>query len=116
MGTNASYTRQCSGGGIGGELKTSLKRAVLFCVDIMQLSCDCQRMAAKTRKPLGWAKEKVGRQLIAHEFITVPEMKEALRAFEEHRGIVYTTIYTRRNAIIQNKKNTSRQKKKNDCE
>jgi hypothetical protein len=45
-------------------------------------------MAAKTRKPLGWAKEKVGRQLITHEFIGRREMQEALRAFEDHRGII----------------------------
>lgn len=45
-------------------------------------------MAAKKRKPLGWAREKVGRQLIAHEFIGRREMQEALRAFEEHRGII----------------------------
>ena len=45
-------------------------------------------MAAKKRKPLGWAKEKVGRQLIAHEFISRREMQEALRAFEDHRGII----------------------------
>jgi len=45
-------------------------------------------MAAKKRKPLGWAKEKVGRQLIAHEFIGRREMQEALREFEEYRGII----------------------------
>lgn len=45
-------------------------------------------MTTRTRKPLGWAKEKVGRQLIAHEFIGRREMQEALRAFEEHRGII----------------------------
>ena len=50
-------------------------------------------MAAKTRKPLGWAREKVGRQLIAHEFISAPEMKKALRAFEDHRGIIREPFY-----------------------
>lgn len=45
-------------------------------------------MTTRTRKPLGWAKEKVGRQLIAHEFIGRREMQDALRAFEEHRGII----------------------------
>lgn len=50
-------------------------------------------MAAKTRKPLGWAREKVGRQLIAHEFIGRREMQEALQAFEEHRGIIREPFY-----------------------
>jgi hypothetical protein len=59
-----------------------------FCVDITQTNCNCHAMTARTRKPLGWAKEKVGRQLIAHEFIGRREMQEALRAFEEHRGII----------------------------
>jgi hypothetical protein len=44
MGTNASYTRQCSGGGIGGELKQTLKTlqgiaqtgGAFFAIDIMQ--------------------------------------------------------------------------------
>lgn len=47
-------------------------------------------MTKRTRKPLGWAKEKVGRQLIAHEFIGRREMQDALRAFEDHRGIIHT--------------------------
>jgi hypothetical protein len=50
-------------------------------------------MATKTRKPLGWAKEKVGRQLIAHEFIGRREMQEALRAFEDKRGIIRELFY-----------------------
>jgi hypothetical protein len=50
-------------------------------------------MAAKTRKPLGWAKEKVGRQLIAHEYIGRREMQEALRAFEDYRGIIRVPFY-----------------------
>jgi nitrogenase molybdenum-iron protein alpha/beta subunit len=74
-------------------ISTLPETAVLFCVDITQSNCNCQRMAAKTRKPLGWAKEKVGRQLIAHEFIGRREMQEALRAFEEHRGIIREPFY-----------------------
>ena len=50
-------------------------------------------MAAKKRKPLGWAKEKVGRQLIAHEFIGRREMQEALQAFQNHRGIIRKPFY-----------------------
>jgi hypothetical protein len=50
-------------------------------------------MATKTRKPLGWAKEKVGRQMIAHEFIGRREMQEALRAFEDQRGIIRVPFY-----------------------
>ena len=77
-----------------GELKASLTSGgAFFAIDITQTNCNCQRMATKTRKPLGWAKEKVGRQLIAHEFIGRREMQEALKAFEDHRGIIREPFY-----------------------
>jgi len=48
-------------------------------------------MSANKRIPLGWAKEKIGRQLVSREFISKREMKEALAKFEEHRGILPVT-------------------------
>jgi hypothetical protein len=56
-------------------------------------------MTIRTRKPLGWAKEKVGRQLIAHEFIGRREMQEALKAFEKHRGIIRAPFYASNNVV-----------------
>jgi len=64
-------------------------------------------MTVNTRKPLGWAKEKVGRQLVQHEYLSRREMREALKTFEEHRGIIRMPYHTGKPKINAESKEVS---------